>query len=136
MDGAIGVIFVDILRQSGMFTAAEAQETIEIGALNGLFVLGRSLGFIGNFFQTHLLLLRAFFFYGEDLYCCFAIEFFKILLTPHTYLLFMMKCIECNIRLFLSHSIPQMTVWFSFVVGHFYFLCLVLFQVITLISGA
>ncbi|VDL75016.1 unnamed protein product [Nippostrongylus brasiliensis] len=47
VDGAIGVIFVDILRQSGMFTPAEAQETIEIGALNGLFVLGRSLGFIG-----------------------------------------------------------------------------------------
>lgn len=50
VDGAIGVIFVDILRHSGMFTAAEAQETIEIGALNGLFVLGRSLGFIGMSF--------------------------------------------------------------------------------------
>lgn len=49
VDGAIGVIFVDILRHSGMFTASEAQETIEIGALNGLFVLGRSLGFIGLF---------------------------------------------------------------------------------------
>ncbi|VDN30656.1 unnamed protein product [Cylicostephanus goldi] len=49
VDGAIGIIFVDILRHSGMFTSAEAQETIEIGALNGLFVLGRSLGFIGKF---------------------------------------------------------------------------------------
>ncbi|CAD6187293.1 unnamed protein product [Caenorhabditis auriculariae] len=49
VDGAIGVIFVDILRQSGMFTAAEAQETIEIGTLNGLFVLGRSIGFIGHY---------------------------------------------------------------------------------------
>lgn len=47
VDGAIGAIFVDILRHSGMFTAQEAQETIDIGALNGLFVLGRSLGFIG-----------------------------------------------------------------------------------------
>lgn len=35
-----------------MFTPDEAQETIEIGALNGLFVLGRSLGFIGNFLIT------------------------------------------------------------------------------------
>lgn len=26
----------------------EAQEFIEIGALNALFVLGRSMGFIGN----------------------------------------------------------------------------------------
>jgi len=30
-----------------MFTAQEALEMVEIGALNGLFVLGRSLGFIG-----------------------------------------------------------------------------------------
>lgn len=49
MDGAIGVLFVDVLRCSGMFTPTEAQETVEIGALNGLFVLGRSIGFIGNF---------------------------------------------------------------------------------------
>lgn len=51
VDGAIGAIFVDILRQSGMFTSQEATETIEIGALNGLFVLGRSLGFIGKYFS-------------------------------------------------------------------------------------
>ena len=48
VDGAIATIFVDILRQSGMFTAQEAQEAIEIGMLNGLFVLGRSMGFIGE----------------------------------------------------------------------------------------
>ncbi|CAD5234806.1 unnamed protein product [Bursaphelenchus xylophilus] len=55
VDGAIGVIFVDILRQSGMFTAQEASETIEIGALNGLFVLGRSLGFIGHYLDQRRL---------------------------------------------------------------------------------
>lgn len=55
VDGTIGVIFVDILRHSGMFTAAEAQETIEIGALNGLFVLGRSLGFIGHYLDQRRL---------------------------------------------------------------------------------
>uniref|UniRef100_A0A1I7VNE3 ATP-citrate synthase n=1 Tax=Loa loa TaxID=7209 RepID=A0A1I7VNE3_LOALO len=49
VDGAIGVIFVDILRCSGMFTSDEAQEIIEIGAINGLFVLGRSIGFIGHY---------------------------------------------------------------------------------------
>ncbi|KAM3729143.1 putative ATP-citrate synthase [Dirofilaria immitis] len=49
VDGAIGVIFVDILRCSGMFTPEEAQEIIEIGAINGLFVLGRSIGFIGHY---------------------------------------------------------------------------------------
>ncbi|KHJ89599.1 CoA binding domain protein [Oesophagostomum dentatum] len=55
VDGAIGIIFVDILRNSGMFTPAEAQETIEIGALNGLFVLGRSVGFIGHYLDQRRL---------------------------------------------------------------------------------
>uniref|UniRef100_A0A7E4VQE2 ATP-citrate synthase n=1 Tax=Panagrellus redivivus TaxID=6233 RepID=A0A7E4VQE2_PANRE len=49
VDGAIATIFVDLLRQSGMFTPQEARETIEVGALNGLFVLGRSMGFIGHY---------------------------------------------------------------------------------------
>uniref|UniRef100_A0A0R3RQL5 ATP-citrate synthase n=1 Tax=Elaeophora elaphi TaxID=1147741 RepID=A0A0R3RQL5_9BILA len=49
VDGAIGVIFVDILRCSGIFTSEEAREIIEIGAINGLFVLGRSIGFIGHY---------------------------------------------------------------------------------------
>jgi len=49
VDGAIGVIFVDILRESGCFTKEEANEYVEMGALNGLFVLGRSIGFIGHF---------------------------------------------------------------------------------------
>ncbi len=39
---------VDLLRSCGGFTAEEAREYIEIGALNGLFVLGRSIGFIGH----------------------------------------------------------------------------------------
>lgn len=49
VDGAIAILFVDILRHSGMFTKQEAEETIEIGSLNGLFVLGRSIGFIGHY---------------------------------------------------------------------------------------
>ena len=39
---------VDLLRHCGCFTLEEATEFIDNGALNGLFVLGRSLGFIGK----------------------------------------------------------------------------------------
>ncbi|KJA21838.1 hypothetical protein HYPSUDRAFT_139990 [Hypholoma sublateritium FD-334 SS-4] len=46
--GCIAVCFVDLLRDSGAFTAEEADEYIKIGTLNGLFVPGRSIGFIGH----------------------------------------------------------------------------------------
>ncbi|XP_033639269.1 ATP-citrate synthase-like isoform X1 [Asterias rubens] len=49
VDGLIGVAMVDLLRTCGAFTMEESTEFIEIGALNGLFVLGRSMGFIGHF---------------------------------------------------------------------------------------
>ncbi len=49
VDGCIGVCMVDLLRYCGCFTMEEANELVDIGALNGLFVLGRSLGFIGHF---------------------------------------------------------------------------------------
>ena len=45
----IGVATVDLLRYSGLFTNEEAQEYIDIGALNGMFVLGRTIGFIGHY---------------------------------------------------------------------------------------
>lgn len=48
VDGCIAVSFVDLLRESGAFTHDEAEEYMRIGTLNGLFVLGRSLGFIGH----------------------------------------------------------------------------------------
>lgn len=67
VDGCIAVCFVDLLRDSGAFTREEAEEYIkvgtipksclqftdlfvlpQIGTLNGLFVLGRSIGFIGH----------------------------------------------------------------------------------------
>lgn len=50
VDGMIACAFVDMLRNSGTFTREEAQEYIEIGAINSLFVLGRSIGFIGEYF--------------------------------------------------------------------------------------
>uniref|UniRef100_A0A4W4FZ59 ATP-citrate synthase n=1 Tax=Electrophorus electricus TaxID=8005 RepID=A0A4W4FZ59_ELEEL len=49
VDGFIGVAFVDLLRVCGGFTRDEADEFVEIGALNGIFVLGRSMGFIGHY---------------------------------------------------------------------------------------
>ncbi|GAA6034023.1 hypothetical protein NBRC10512_007568 [Rhodotorula toruloides] len=54
VDGAIAVSFVDLLKKnasphaSGAFTAEEAAEYMKIGTLNGLFVLGRSIGFIAH----------------------------------------------------------------------------------------
>lgn len=49
VDGCIAVCFVDLLRNCGVFTLEEANEQIENGCLNGLFVLGRSIGFIGHY---------------------------------------------------------------------------------------
>ena len=49
VDGFIGVTFVDLLNNCGCFTREEAKDLVDIGALNGLFVLGRSMGFIGHF---------------------------------------------------------------------------------------
>jgi len=49
VDGIIGVAFVDLVRHSGAFTREEADEYINIGTINGLFVLGRSIGFIGHY---------------------------------------------------------------------------------------
>jgi len=49
VDGCIAVCFVDLLRQSGFFTKDEAETYIKTGSLNGMFVLGRSIGFIGHF---------------------------------------------------------------------------------------
>ncbi|MBN2256014.1 MAG: ATP citrate synthase [Deltaproteobacteria bacterium] len=47
VDGVIGICFVDLLRSE--FTKEQADEYIQMGALNGLFVLGRSIGFMGHY---------------------------------------------------------------------------------------
>ncbi|XP_037893422.1 ATP-citrate synthase-like [Glossina fuscipes] len=49
VDGVIATSFVDMLRNCGSFTSEEAQEYINVGAINSLFVLGRSIGFIGHY---------------------------------------------------------------------------------------
>eukprot|EP01114_Cavostelium_apophysatum_P021569 TRINITY_DN756_c0_g1_i2.p1 TRINITY_DN756_c0_g1~~TRINITY_DN756_c0_g1_i2.p1 ORF type:complete len:957 (+),score=322.61 TRINITY_DN756_c0_g1_i2:220-3090(+) len=49
VDGLIGCSFVDLLRGCGAFTKEEADQYISFGCLNALFVLGRSIGFIGHY---------------------------------------------------------------------------------------
>eukprot|EP01064_Diplonema_japonicum_P033069 TRINITY_DN642_c0_g1_i2.p1 TRINITY_DN642_c0_g1~~TRINITY_DN642_c0_g1_i2.p1 ORF type:complete len:1061 (+),score=374.60 TRINITY_DN642_c0_g1_i2:54-3236(+) len=49
VDGCIACAFVDLLRSCGHFTRQEADEAIANGTLNGLFVMGRTAGFIGHF---------------------------------------------------------------------------------------
>ena len=48
VDGAIAVSFCDLLKGCGAFSEEEADEYLRIGVLNGLFVLGRSIGLIGH----------------------------------------------------------------------------------------
>jgi len=49
VDGCIAACFIDLLRDCGAFDRAEADELIANGCLNGLFVAGRTLGFIGHY---------------------------------------------------------------------------------------
>ncbi|KAG5674557.1 hypothetical protein PVAND_004514 [Polypedilum vanderplanki] len=55
VDGVIATCFVDMLRNCGAFSSEEAQEYINIGAINSLFVLGRSIGFIGHYMDQRRL---------------------------------------------------------------------------------
>jgi ATP-citrate lyase alpha-subunit len=49
VDGCLGVLFVDILLSTGAYSDEEIDEIIAIGTLNGIFVLGRTIGMIGHF---------------------------------------------------------------------------------------
>jgi len=49
VDGCIAVSFVDMIRSCGAFSREECDELMAFGCLNGLFVLGRSVGFIGHY---------------------------------------------------------------------------------------
>ncbi|KAK9475702.1 citrate synthase-like protein [Lipomyces japonicus] len=48
VDGCIAVVFVDLVRHCGAFSSEEAEDYLKIGVLNGLFVLGRSIGLIAH----------------------------------------------------------------------------------------
>merc|ERR1712039_595926 len=49
VDGCIAVSFVDMIRSCGAFSREECDDLMAFGCLNGLFVLGRSIGFIGHY---------------------------------------------------------------------------------------
>ncbi|CAE7903060.1 Acly [Symbiodinium microadriaticum] len=49
VDGCIAVSFVDMIRSCGAFSKEECDDLMDFGCLNGLFVLGRSIGFIGHY---------------------------------------------------------------------------------------
>jgi ATP citrate (pro-S)-lyase len=47
VDGCIGICFADLLRNE--MPKEQADEYVKMGALNGLFVLGRSIGLVGHY---------------------------------------------------------------------------------------
>jgi len=48
VDGCIGVAFIDMMESTEVFTKEEINQVVELGFLNGLFVIGRSIGIIGH----------------------------------------------------------------------------------------
>jgi succinyl-CoA synthetase alpha subunit len=50
VDGCVGICFLDLLENLD-FTAEEKEDVIESEALNGLFVLGRSIGMMGHIYD-------------------------------------------------------------------------------------
>jgi len=48
VDGCIAAAFVDMMRVCGAFTREDADQLVDAGCLNGLFVLARSIGLIGH----------------------------------------------------------------------------------------
>ncbi len=48
VDGCIGVLFLDLMSSSKAFSEEEMREILDIGCLNALFVLARSIGIIGH----------------------------------------------------------------------------------------
>ncbi|KAI9862241.1 MAG: citrate synthase [Vezdaea acicularis] len=49
VDGCVAVCFVDLMRNCGAFSSEEAEDYLSMGVLNGLFVLGRSIGLIAHY---------------------------------------------------------------------------------------
>jgi succinyl-CoA synthetase alpha subunit len=54
VDGCIGICLVDMLSSCG-FTPAEISDVVELGYFNGIFVLGRSIGVMGHYFDQNRL---------------------------------------------------------------------------------
>lgn len=50
VDGCIGVLFVDLLKSVG-YSQEEIDEMIEMGFFNAFFILGRTMGMMGHYFD-------------------------------------------------------------------------------------
>lgn len=50
VDGTIGVLFVDLLK-SLKYTDEEIKEMIDMGFFNAFFIIGRTIGFMGHYFD-------------------------------------------------------------------------------------
>jgi succinyl-CoA synthetase alpha subunit len=48
VDGAIGSAFLDMLYATDLFKEYEIKEIIDLGFLNGLFIVGRTIGLVGH----------------------------------------------------------------------------------------
>ena len=72
VDGCIAAAFCDLLNCTGAFSEEEASEYLKAGTLNGLFVLGRSIGFIGHFLDQKLLKQPLYRHPSDDFYINFA----------------------------------------------------------------
>mmetsp|Transcript_43755 Transcript_43755/g.71143 ORF Transcript_43755/g.71143 Transcript_43755/m.71143 type:complete len:650 (+) Transcript_43755:187-2136(+) len=48
VDGCIGALFCDMLTSSACFTEEEIEEVLEVGTMNGLFILARTIGLVGH----------------------------------------------------------------------------------------
>ena len=57
VDGCIGVLFVDLLKSIG-YSQQEIDEMIEMGFFNAFFILGRTIGMMGHFFDQKRLNTR------------------------------------------------------------------------------
>lgn len=50
VDGCIGVLFVDLLRNLG-YSIEEIREMVDMGFFNAFFIIGRTIGFMGHYFD-------------------------------------------------------------------------------------
>jgi len=57
VDGCIGILSCDMLRSIG-YSPEQVTDFVSLGGLNGLFVLGRSIGFIGHIMDQKRLKTR------------------------------------------------------------------------------
>jgi succinyl-CoA synthetase alpha subunit/citrate synthase len=53
VDGCIAVVFLDLLTSSGAFSDSEAREIVNLGYLNGFFMVARCIGMLGHILDQY-----------------------------------------------------------------------------------